>query len=288
MNKKEIEKFIESNIGNFSLNGTGWLPLIRELLFELANSGWDLTKQVGGKEKFGELRCYLKTDDEVFNRRLRGIVSRYTFQSLKTCELCGDEGKHRHINGWQKTLCLNHYKEALPTIEINNKWISSGSQKINVNSISRIEIDTDYRKVWLYERQFFTNKELILVLTHQQPNYYAFLKIIPPHLVTEEQQKHIHDIFKSLIDCEICGHKAVLGNHCLFCYKRSWKESDAKDWSKSDFVKEAQMDLFLDHYDHMKLFKADQSFEKNPNHQILFTSEELSKYEKELEEDEDD
>lgn len=40
------------------------------------------------------------------------------------------------------------------------------------------------------------------------------------------------------------------------------------------------MDIFIDEDDYEKYFKNDRSFEKSPDHQILFTSDDLIEYKK--------
>lgn len=40
------------------------------------------------------------------------------------------------------------------------------------------------------------------------------------------------------------------------------------------------MDIFIDEDDYEKYFHYDRSFEKDPDHQILFTSDDLREYEK--------
>ena len=73
MNKEEINHFIEHNLINFSVNSTGWNDLIRYLLYEFAVAGWNMDHRVFGKEKFGELRCYTYSEDEILNTKLKRL-----------------------------------------------------------------------------------------------------------------------------------------------------------------------------------------------------------------------
>ncbi|PTT20814.1 hypothetical protein DBR28_20610, partial [Chryseobacterium sp. HMWF028] len=78
-------------------------------------------------------------------------------------------------------------------------------------------------------------------------------------------------------------HKAVYQRNCLRCHQESWNDSGyfIEDYGdKSNYIKECQMDIFLDEDDYEKYFKHDRSFEKSPDHQILFSSDDLREYEK--------
>jgi hypothetical protein len=85
--------------------GNGWYPLIKDLITDLIELGWD--KQVCQvKEKFGALRFYINTgSDEIFKK-----IHSYENQSYETCETCGEKGELRLV-GWYKTLCNKHHEE---------------------------------------------------------------------------------------------------------------------------------------------------------------------------------
>jgi hypothetical protein len=59
------------------------------------------------KEKFGGLRFYYTGGDD----HITGIVTMAELMSERTCEECGDPGQ-LYTNGWHKTLCVKHAKEA--------------------------------------------------------------------------------------------------------------------------------------------------------------------------------
>jgi len=281
MNKEEINLFVERNLINFSVNSTGWDDLIRKLLFEFAVAGWNMEHRVFGKEKFGELRCYTYSEDESLNKRLKNIKDKYSQLSVKTCEICGSEGKIRTIDSWQTTLCLSHFLEQQPIIEIDHKENIRRSNKtiLNIKNIVKADLEYDLQKVWLYtkeQRERFS-------FSWQEPNYYLLLKTIPLSLFPEDRQNEVSMLFQSLSDCGICGYKAVYQRSCLRCHNESWNDSGyfIEDYGeKSNYIKECQMDIFIDEDDYGKYFKYDQSFEKSPDHQILFSSDDLREYEK--------
>ncbi|MCP1300768.1 hypothetical protein NK356_16450 [Chryseobacterium sp. S0630] len=280
MNKEEINLFIERNLTNFSVNSTGWNDLIRKLLYEFAVAGWNMEHRVFGKEKFGELRCYTYSEDETLNDKLKKIKSKYSELSVRTCEICGEEGKLRTIGSWQTTLCLNHFLEQQPVIEIDDKQNVKRNNEtvLNIKNIVKAEVEYDFQRLWL-----FINKTESVYFSWQEPNYYLLLKTIPLSLFSEESQHEISVLFQNLQDCEVCGHKAVYRKSCLRCHNETWNDSGyfVQDYGeKSNYIKECQMDIFIDEDDYEKYFKNDRSFEKSPDHQILFTSDDLIEYKK--------
>ena len=84
----------------------GWYPLIKNLIDELINLGWD--KQVTQvKEKFGGLRFYINGgSDEIYNK-----ITEAEKLSHETCELCGEKGELRTKIRWFTTLCDEHYEQ---------------------------------------------------------------------------------------------------------------------------------------------------------------------------------
>ncbi|MEJ5049196.1 hypothetical protein WH221_05115 [Chryseobacterium culicis] len=284
MNTEEITLFIERNLTNFSVNSTGWNDLIRSLLYEFAMAGWNREHRVFGKEKFGELRCYTYSEDETLNNKLKKIKDKYSELSVKTCEICGGEGKMRTIDSWQTTLCLNHFLEQQPIIEIDDKQNVRRNNKtvLNIKNIVKAEVEYDLQKLWLYTKEYDDFEER-KYFSWQEPNYYLLLKMIPRSLFPKDRQDEISLLFQSLNDCEICGYKAVHQRNCLRCHHESWNPCGyfIQDYGeKSNYIKECQMDIFIDEDDYEKYFKYDQSFEKSPDHQILFTSDDLREYEK--------
>ena len=85
----------------------GWFGLIKSLIDDLIELGWDKqTCQV--KEKFGGLRFYINAgSDEIHNRIMQTEKESYT-----VCEKCGEDGEIRTDIGWYSTLCDAHYKKS--------------------------------------------------------------------------------------------------------------------------------------------------------------------------------
>jgi len=81
--------------------GDGWLPILKELIQDLIELGWD--KQLCDiKEKFGGLCFYINGgSDDIINRIIKAQNDSY-----EICEYCGNPGEPRKI-GWIKTLCDN-------------------------------------------------------------------------------------------------------------------------------------------------------------------------------------
>jgi len=126
MTKDEMNEYLESIGGlengfypdrdpikdsGFFECGNGWFPIIKDLITDLIELGWD--KQVCQvKEKFGALRFYINTgSDEIFKK-----IHSYENQSYETCETCGEKGELRLV-GWYKTLCNKHHEERKPNIQ---------------------------------------------------------------------------------------------------------------------------------------------------------------------------
>lgn len=127
MTDKEMNEFLESigglengfytdrppikDSGFFSV-GVGWYPLIKDLIIDLIELGWDKqTCQV--KEKFGGLRFYINGASNEVHKR----ISQAENLSYETCEKCGEKGELRTNIGWHTTLCDKHYEEHKSNIQ---------------------------------------------------------------------------------------------------------------------------------------------------------------------------
>lgn len=100
MNVYDLHKLAQLNGIKVEM-AKGWTALALALMVELDKTGWN-KKVTSIKEKFGELRFYADTDRE-------DILEKYTAQSLHTCEICGQQGRHFvDENGWHYTRCSIH------------------------------------------------------------------------------------------------------------------------------------------------------------------------------------
>ncbi|MEG0925177.1 hypothetical protein [Chryseobacterium sp.] len=283
MKQEEIDCFVDRNLKNFSVNSTGWHDLIRKMLFEFAIGGWNIEHDVFGKEKFGELRCTIYSADEELNVNLKNITDKYSKLSAKTCEICGSEGKMRTIDSWQTTLCLSHFLEQQPVIDIDENFNvkSKGKKVLSLKDVTSAEVEYDLQGIWLTGPEL--DHEEQNYFSWQQPNYYLLLKTVPLHLFSEEIQDDVSELFNNLQDCEICGYKAIHQRECLRCHHEPWTDSESfiEDYGeKSVYIKDCQMELFIDEDDYEKYFRYDRSFEQVPEHQILFSHNDLNEYEK--------
>ncbi len=92
----------------------GWYPIIKKLIEDLIELGWDKKiRQV--KEKFGGLRFYINSgSEEIFNR-----IRIAEEESYKTCEITGKPGSLRRDISWIRTLCDDEYNKIKE--ELNKK-----------------------------------------------------------------------------------------------------------------------------------------------------------------------
>lgn len=121
MDKLEFNNYLESigglkngfyndeepiiDCGFFSI-GKGWYPLVKELIEDLINLGWD-REICQVKEKFGGLRFYINEgSDEIHERIGKAEKDSYTI-----CEITGKPGELRNDIGWYTTLCDEEYNK---------------------------------------------------------------------------------------------------------------------------------------------------------------------------------
>ncbi len=119
MSKEQMDEFLQSIGGlknGFKLESnpitdsdffevdSGWFPLIKDLITDLIELGWN--KEVCQvKEKFGGLRFYINDgSDEVFNR-----IHKAEKESLTICEITGKVGELRTDISWFRTLSDEEY-----------------------------------------------------------------------------------------------------------------------------------------------------------------------------------
>jgi len=123
MNKEQMDEFLQS-IGGFKNGfnlesnpitdsdffevGLGWFPLIKDLITDLIELGWN--KEVCQvKEKFGGLRFYINAATSEVHKR----ISQAEIESMNICEVTGKPGKLRTDIGWYRTLCDEEYNKII-------------------------------------------------------------------------------------------------------------------------------------------------------------------------------
>lgn len=90
--------------------GEGWYPILKCLIEELIQEGWN--KEIFQcKEKFGGLRFYINENIIGGDMNLNRIIGKYEELSYNFCEVCGEEGRMRKDLSWVETLCDHHYQE---------------------------------------------------------------------------------------------------------------------------------------------------------------------------------
>jgi hypothetical protein len=110
----------------------GWLPIIELALDRVEDSlerhGWigkAGVRQI--KEKFGELRLYVRPldEDEAYPDELASELTAVRMMSsgdsTQTCEICGDVGETGNFAGYYQTLCPRHAGQ-------RRVWIAGGRQ----------------------------------------------------------------------------------------------------------------------------------------------------------------
>jgi hypothetical protein len=121
MTEEEMNDFLESIGGlengfysdrdpikdaGFFCVGPGWYPLIKELIEDLIELGWN--KQICQvKEKFGGLRFYINEGSDEIHKRIRKAEN----SSYETCEVTGNPGLLRGDLGWWRTLSQEEYQK---------------------------------------------------------------------------------------------------------------------------------------------------------------------------------
>lgn len=94
MNKHEAIKWIGGKCGS------GWLPLVERIYNEIPTG----TVVSSVYQKWGSLMF----DATPWNDTVETVHDDIEAISLKTCEICGTEGKETEIAGWRHTRCEKH------------------------------------------------------------------------------------------------------------------------------------------------------------------------------------
>ncbi|MEZ0006169.1 hypothetical protein ABH942_001532 [Flavobacterium sp. 28YEA47A] len=90
----------------------------------------------------------------------------------------------------------------------------------------------------------------------------------------------------NLEECKICGYFSLEEGKCKFCGNVDYNTNDTiyspKKYFKSEieYIKECQIEIFLDKEDEIEVSKRTKGYSKSQSHQILFTFEELDTYRK--------
>ena len=108
LNEKLEPYWAERPVSKSVDTGEGWYDLIAKLLDDITAISKDF-KIMQIKEKFGGLRFYIVAPGSVLKANLiKEKIYIAEDLSLKTCEVCGEPGEPRRVNGWIRTLCDAH------------------------------------------------------------------------------------------------------------------------------------------------------------------------------------
>lgn len=87
----------------------GWEKIIDDLLAEIMaiakEKACEIPEVSQIKEKFGELRVYLNSNDY---GHFYDAIGKAGHLSAKTCEACGNPGVIQNCNGWMRAVCGDH------------------------------------------------------------------------------------------------------------------------------------------------------------------------------------
>jgi len=283
MKSHDIDNFIAENIKNFDIR-EGWVELVKKMLFEICVAGWDMENGICGKHKWAQLRCYPFAGGPEFNTSIKAIVRYYQKLSEHTCEKCGEKGMARG-GGWITVLCFRHYMEGMTVLKAEDLMVSGRNETFDLESCDNVEFESNYETAKFYKKDIFGKKDLYCIIS-ERPDYYKLLRHLPKKLLTTEQSEYLDKFFSDLKLCDSCGHVAVHKNSCKYCMDDTWEsESHKEDYiDKNDYIKQSQLYNYIDEYEILKEMKSDTSFVKSPNHEILFTYEELEEYRNSLSE----
>ncbi len=91
--------------------GDGWFNILWRLCVELEPLVSEIEKETGEcfevvqvKHGLGTLHCYVSHHTDSIDQ---SIVEAQK-ESSRTCEICGQPGKRREVDGWVKTVCDKH------------------------------------------------------------------------------------------------------------------------------------------------------------------------------------
>jgi len=85
----------------------GWTEIVYDLLSEIRKN-FPQVKVVQIKQKFGGLRFYVDNSSKEFN----DLITAAEVKANQTCEITGEKGSERSINGWIYTVSDQVYEEA--------------------------------------------------------------------------------------------------------------------------------------------------------------------------------
>lgn len=203
--------------------GNGWEKLIRAMLDELRDNGWNRDIIVRYKEKYGRFEMSLDTDNSILSE----IIEKHLAIINGSCMICGKPGENVDIAGWEFTYCEEHFIEKYPIIyDVDKDGFTIDDERFLWEEISEVKIlssdliseCTNITEA-VAEIHFHDSREMI-ILGSDWLNWYHLLKTVPNRLSNPQFTGPFNHFTKSLIYCPVCEFRAVYEDHCLRC--RFW------------------------------------------------------------------
>ncbi len=97
-NREEVKSWFEE------IDNKGWWTLI-DIIYDNKPAHVEI-REVWSK--YAGLRVSYHGEDEAFEE----LVNSIEVVSQKMCEICGQSGSHSYIDGWETTLCDQHFESS--------------------------------------------------------------------------------------------------------------------------------------------------------------------------------
>lgn len=290
INEFDLRKLADLNQIQLQIS-KAWYPLTLQLISELNEIGWD--KKVSCiKEKYARLKFYTS---HAYNSPIQKIISKYGEKSEHVCESCSERGEIRHNAGWDYVACRKHYLEYRGKLEIEIEGFNLNGNfymwnEIQNASFSELDFNgrfkfltIEFRNTKVNHQGWIDNK---LHVSRNIIGFGNFLNYLPRTLSPLDLDYLMH--FENPEFCEICGYKAVYLGACECCENDNWdqykKKSYNRDIDKNSHILYCQLNWTVDEGE---IYESKQkNYPKNPDHQVLFTDEQLQEHLDYLEDEE--
>lgn len=266
-------------LNNIDLNiARGWYPLVISMIKELDAAGWD-RKVTSIKEKYARLTVYDAGPIE--------IIDKYERRSAKICETCGWKGHERSSGGWDFVACRKHYLDGRRVVRLNRKGFAYDEKNYRWSNVKSAVLEGDDDSHYGIELTLKTRSKNyagmsndVIYVSKKALGYGEFLRALP---------RNFEDMDYTVVDklsaeksyCEVCGYLAVYHGQCECCESYTWES-----WKIARTRDEHIIYFQLSWYDEEgEKYEALRNFyPKNPNHQILYSQQELDDYLAEMKE----
>ncbi len=280
LNAFDLRKLAQLNGINLEIP-EAWFALTLDLVRELDAVGWN-RKVSCIKEKYASLRFYT---DYKHDSPESEIIEKYEHKSEHVCQTCGRRGEKRFGGNWEYVACYEHYRKNRGQISLTDSGFVHNKNEYFWSDVKEVTLDEKDRdgNYALLKIGFHSPKVkesysgTTLYVRKSMIGFGKFILGLPDEIALSDRDYPSQ--FESADYCEICGFEAVYSGECECCENPSW-ESYRKRWDeplegKRDFIVRNQLSWALDEGDVLE--SEEKNYQKNPNHEILFTSQELEK-----------